>query len=278
MIPPRYYDGTNEFVDDWNGWYGYRALYGAAFDEAAFYSMWSFVPADDIYAPSIGVDLISPALYGGFIGRTAGWTRFGSEHGHLVNRSIDGARFRASFGHGLPSSRHEFATHHGPIGGPERGRTIAAHTHETVGVGHHGGLGSRHALATHSGSESVHHMSSTSRTNTRGGSFGHSSGSGHSRSVYSRSTGAAYSRSTGAYSRSSGAAFSRSGAGGYANGGGYARSSYGGASRTPAQSGFAQRSNFGGGMTQQRSMNAGGFARAAPQARAPAQGNTQRHH
>lgn len=131
-MPPGDYDGAGEYRDDWAGWYGYRGWYGPALTDAAFYGMWSFVPAADIYAPEIGVDIIAPGAYAGFIGRTAGWTRFDVVDGHIVNRSIDPGRFHAAFGRDLPqNTRADFLAHHGVIVGLDRSRHL-----ESVGYGH----------------------------------------------------------------------------------------------------------------------------------------------
>jgi hypothetical protein len=264
-IPPNYYDGTTTFVDDWNGWYGYRALY-PALDIAAFYGMWSFVPADDIYASSIGVDVIAPGSYGGFIGRTAGWTRFGNVRGHLANFAIDKGRFRATFGHPPPAgSRHDFAGHHGPIVGVAAGNAIAAHQHLSVGIGHSfgHGVGERSMVAAHFGS-GVHHtsMSSHSSLHTRLGSSHSAAGSAHA----SMSPGYA---SRGAYGHTtSHASFAgRSGPGESA------------AQRSPYAGG--QRPSSGGGGYAQRPAGGASYGTRAPQMQqqrqAPA-GGSPRHH
>jgi hypothetical protein len=245
-IPPDYYDGLGVFVDDWNGWYGYRAWYGAALDAAAFYALWNFIPADDIYAPSIGVDLVAPAVFGGFIGRTAGWTRFGSTRGHLFNRSIDPARFRATFGHPLPvSTRHDFLTNHGPIIGPAQGRLIAARNglatagHGNVAFAHHGPVSHFAASRSATGHISAH------------STYAHS---GYSHSAYAHGFAGTHTRGSVGYAQHSGY---RSGS--YAQH--PAAGSY--AQRPVSGSGYAQRPAYGGGMAAHSGM--GGGAARSPQ-------------
>jgi hypothetical protein len=258
-MPPGYYDGTGILVDDWNNWYGYREWYGAGFSEAAYLSLWSFVPADDIYASSIGVDVLAPGLYLGFADRTAAWTRFGIEHGHFVNRAIDGGRFRAAFGHAAPGGgRHDFAGHHGPIVGVDRGRAIAAHegVHAHVGLGHglsagigmHNGASvglhdnlSHHASSSHFSSHGYAHSSASSYSHSSQTHAHSSGGYAHSSGGYSRSSG---SQAGGGYARSSGG-YARSGGG---NSGGYAHASTGGGGSSHAGGGgFAQRPASSGG-------------------------------
>lgn len=290
-IPPNYYDGSGVFVDDWYGWYGYRSLYGAALDAAAFYALWSFVPGDDIFAPSIGIDVIAPVGYGGFIGRTVGWTRFGFSRGHLVNRAIDRDRFHRAFGHPLPAStRHDFLAHHGPIVGPARGRMIAAH--ERL-AGHGAPSAARHVSSSHFGRT---HMALTrgsgypayahSLGNTHAyahSSFGASRASFTQRSGY----GATHSAYGGGYNQRSeiGGGYSqRSEAGSRAMhpsyGGGYNQRPEmgGGYSQRPeaggGNSGFSQRPSFGGGMAARPAPSGGGFSRPAPQ---PQRSNNPHH-
>lgn len=253
-IPPGYYDGTGEFVDDWNGWYGYRALYGAALDAADWYALWSFVPADDVYAPSIAVDLIAPAVYVGFIGRTVGWTRFGVVHGHFFNRAIDRDRFRAAFGHPLRAgTRHDFLAHHGPIVGVAKGRTITAHER----------------LAGHAAPSEAHVGAHVDRGVGEHAAFGHSFG--HSR-VAAHSFGShAFGHSTVAQHGFGGSqgSFGSSGHGGF---GGGQRSGFGDGQRTVFQGderssggvhtggfGDGQRPGFGGGQRGGYGGQRGGF-------------------
>jgi hypothetical protein len=260
--PPGYYDASAAFADDWDGWYGYRDLYGAALDAAAFYALWSFVPADDIYAPAIGVDVIAPGTNVGFIGRTRDWTRFGVARGHLVNRAIDRGRFRSAFGHPLPTSaRHDFASHHGPIVGVAKGRSIAAREHAPVGASFR---------TTAFGASRSHHISSFGHPVDRG-SFRHASGGGHSDFA------------GGTSQRGFAGDGRQRGFGGDARQGGF-----GGSERQ--QNGGRERPSFGGGerptagrgMPEQRPGFDNGMAHA-PQQRMQMQrpsptGSTQRHH
>ncbi|HEY3778256.1 MAG TPA: DUF6600 domain-containing protein [Rhizomicrobium sp.] len=257
-IPPDYYDGTGPFIDDWDGWYGYRGLYGAALDAAAFYALWSFIPADDIFAPGLSVDFIDPARVRGFIGRTAGWTRFGTARGHLVDRAIDGERFRSAFGHPLPAgTRHDFASHHGPIVGPARGRQIAAHERLSA-ASHMAGARhvSSHAMASHFG-PGLHHSS-----------FGHASASTHHFGATHGSSG--FAERSGSETEHSGFGGRRSGSRGetvaeHSGFGGAQHSGFGGAQRSE-HSGFggAQRSGFGGGAEAQRGGFGGGASAERP--------------
>jgi hypothetical protein len=227
-MPPGDYDGEGAFRDSWATWYGYRDWYGSLLSEAVFYGMWSFVPADDIYAPVLGGVIIAPGLYGGFIGRTAGWTRFGISGGHLVNRSIDGARFHAAFGHAMPvGGRHDFAAHHGPV--------------TSVAAGHHIAVGERlngHGLSTHAGIHGgvslhsgsgtfTHHSVATVHAHT----YSHSATYTHTGSTFSR-TG-----SSGTFSRTGGGStFSRSpSAGGSSS---YSHGSYGSSNAYQSRSGL----------------------------------------
>jgi uncharacterized protein DUF6600 len=200
-IPPGDYDGEGAYADDWDAWYGYRAWYGDSLSVAMFDGMWSFVPADDLYAPLLASVVIGPSFYAGFIGRTRGWTRFGIYHGHLINRSIDRERFRAAFGHDIPiGARHDFLAHHGFVAGVEVGHRIAI----SERLNGHGGIVA-HAVR---GSASLHHGESEYREHAYSratGTYSHSGGSG----TFSRSTG------EGAFSRSGGSGtFSRSGSSG----------------------------------------------------------------
>ncbi len=293
-IPPGYYDGSAAFTDDWDGWYGYRALY-PSMDPAAFYGLWSFVPADDIYAPSIAVDVIAAGAYAGFIGRTVGWTRFGVARGRIANFAIDGARFRGAFGHPLPaSSRHDFQAHHGPMVGVAKGRLIASHERVSVGVGHgvgmHATLGNHHGTAVHHTPSYAHsyahgtysHSFGSTHTEAHTGFAQHSGfGGGESHSSFGGTqrsfggTGAAEHRSFGGEQRSS------------FGGGASAHSSFGGGSTQHSFGGgaYAQRPASGGASYAQRpamggQQSGGGIARA-PQVQAPRPApaaSTQRHH
>jgi hypothetical protein len=218
MPPGEAYDGTGVYVDDWGGWYGYRGY----LDEAAFYGLWSFVAPADIFAVDIGGRIIDRGGYGRFIGRSRGWTRFGLEHGHLVNRAFDRARFREAFHRDLPGSRHDFRGHIGTVAG---GHRIAEHErlagHEHVGV--HERVNEHERINEHtSGHERV-----------GGGGFSHG-GTGHSGAGMSRSGGGGFSHggfsrtgggNSGGMARSGGGGFSRTGGGG---GGGFSRSGGGG--------------------------------------------------
>jgi len=163
-MPPGTYDGVGDYPDDWAGWYGYRGWYGPALSDAAFFGMWSFVPAADIYAPVIGVDIIAPGAYGGFIGRTAAWTRYDVVGGHIVNRSIDAIRFHAAFGRDLPAvTRNDFLAHHGLVVGLDRSRRLESAGHGYLHAGFSAG-GHIAGVRAHSGmgyavSHETHHHS-----------------------------------------------------------------------------------------------------------------------
>jgi hypothetical protein len=267
-IPPGYYNGTGVFVDGWDDWYGYRALY-AAMDAAAFYGLWSFIPADDIYAPGIAVDVIAPGLYGGFIGRTRDWTRFGTLRGHLFNHAIDRDRFRVAFGHPLPAGgRHDFLDHHGPIVGVDKGRAIASHEHVSVGVGRgvsvHAGVG-HYGPAPHSASSYGHSYSHTSYGRSFAGEHSTSHGSVSAHSGFGGST------EHSGFGRASehsgfGGTSAHSGFGGSEHssfGGGSSHSSFGGGSSHSAFGGGAPaQHSFGGGAYAQRPASGGGFGSA----------------
>ena len=130
MPPWLNYDGYGNFPDDWSDGYGYA---DNGFTEDAFDTLWSFVEADDLYAPSVGYYVIGPGYYHSFIGRTAGWTRFSIYNGHVFNRSIDRDRFRATFGHDLhPGRRHDFEGRLGPVVDYASGRQIQARERSAV--------------------------------------------------------------------------------------------------------------------------------------------------
>jgi hypothetical protein len=112
MPPGDDYTGEAAYVDHWNDWYGYHTWYGAGFDPDLYYSFWTFVPAVDIFFPSIGRYAIDRRSYARFIGRTRPWTHYAEFRGHIVNRSIDPARFRAEFKHPLPVMSHHDFDHH----------------------------------------------------------------------------------------------------------------------------------------------------------------------
>jgi hypothetical protein len=227
--------------------------------DAAFYGLWSFVPADDIYAPSIAVDVLAPALYAGFIGRTVGWTRFGLARGNIANFAIDRGRFRATFGHPLPvGSRHDFLGHHGPIVGVERGRVIAAHEHMTSGIGHpiSHGMGVHSSVASHFG-PGIHHTSTYGHTSFAHSSFAHSSVGASSHSF--GGTHASMSSGIGAHSGFGGTTEHSSFAGSHGSFGGSGTGGFGGAQH----SGFGGGSSFGGGATAQHSFGGGSYQRPA---------------
>lgn len=124
MPPWIAWDGYGPFPDDWDDAYGY-ASYGIGDD--AFFGFWSFVDADDLFAPNIGYYVIGPRNYARFIRRTKPWTNFSILHGHLFNRSIDRDRFRAAFGHDPHfGRRHDFERHLGPITDYQGGKRIEA--------------------------------------------------------------------------------------------------------------------------------------------------------
>ncbi|MGD0191693.1 MAG: DUF6600 domain-containing protein [Rhizomicrobium sp.] len=130
MPPWINYDGYGNFPDDWNDYYGF-GNYGYPEDE--FDSFWSFVDADDLYAPSIDYYVIGPGYYRGILGRTQGWTNFSLYHGHLVNRSIDRNRFHAMFGHDpREGRRHDFERHLGPVTDYQSGHALQLHEHGVV--------------------------------------------------------------------------------------------------------------------------------------------------
>jgi hypothetical protein len=281
-IPPNYYDGTAAFVDNWDGWYGYRALY-PAMDLAAFYGMWSFVPADDIYAPGIAVDVIAPSVYAGFIGRTVGWTRFGMVRGHLANFAIDRGRFRATFGHPLLGvSRHDFLGHHGPIIGVARGGLIASHQHVSIGVGHSlgHGVGVHTTLATHFG-PGIHHTASFGHATVHSPyhSFGSTHAAAGSGFVQHGSFG---STSHSSFAGSQRGSFGAPGSGGF---GGSQHSTFGGGQHSAFGGGTTAQHSFGGGSYAQRPATSGtaafGGASRAPQVQAPrptSSGSAPHHH
>ena len=151
MPPMVNYDGYGDFPDDWNGWYGYASF---GYRESTFDGFWSFVNADDLYAPSVAYYVIGPAYYPGIIRRTVGWTRFSIYNGHVFNRSIDRNRFRTTFGHDLrPGKRHDFAGRLGPVVDYRTGKAIDLHER-----------GAAHALPAISTRGREGHSAGTGRT------------------------------------------------------------------------------------------------------------------
>jgi hypothetical protein len=169
-IPPGEWDGEGDYPDAYADWYGYRALYGAAFDAAAFYALWSFVPSAYIFDARLRYRIIDRRGYGRFIGRTRNWTRYGMVRGHLVSRAFDRARYRAAFHRGLPGGRHDFVGRH--AGSFAAGRRIAVH--ERLNGGLHGagakGFGREAGMRGFSHASSMRAVSH-SNAFTRGGSY-----------------------------------------------------------------------------------------------------------
>jgi hypothetical protein len=279
-MPPGDYDGEGDYPDNFNAWYGYRDLYGAAFDAAAFYAMWSFVPAVDIFEPGINTYIVDRGRYGAFIGRTAGWTRYGVFHGHVFNRSIDPHRFEAAFHHPMPlGTRHDFAAHHGLVTsfagghGIEQREHLAGHFNERVsgehGLGVHGttmrasshgfgssgsGLPGAHIgfgtsghtsfrSASHVGFGSAAHNGFGSTSHTGFGSTSHASFGSTSHSSF----GSASHTSFGGESQSGFGSTAHAGFGGetHSGFGGSAHPSFGGGASAPAFGGSTHPS-FGG--------------------------------
>jgi hypothetical protein len=149
------FDGVGAFPDDWTDRYGY-ADYG--YSDAKFFSLWCFVDAGDLYAPSIDYYVIGPGYNGRFIARTVGWTRYTIDHGHVVNYSIEPGRFRASFGLRLPAhSRHDLDGRMGPITDYDVGRRIEAREHGVIG----------HSIAAGGTMAQIHVPPSTAITHPR---------------------------------------------------------------------------------------------------------------
>lgn len=239
-IPPGEWDGEGAYVDNWDGWYGYRG----ALDEAAFFGLWSFVAPGDIFVGDVRGRIIDRRGYGRFMGRTRGWSRFGVEHGHIVNRAFDRGRFHEAFHRDLPGSRHDFAGRH--VTSVAAGHRIEGH--ERVGHGGEGVHGGFHTAGFHGGGGAGHGAAGGfGRGGTaRSGGFGHSSG-GFSRS------GNGIGHSGGGFARSGGGGaggFGRSGGGG-GGAGGFARSGGGGGGNGFGHSGGGGNgfghSNGGGG-------------------------------
>jgi hypothetical protein len=229
-IPPGEWDGEGDYPDAWDSWYGYRGV----LDEAAFYSLWAFVPAVDIFAGNIRDRIIDRRGYGRFMGRTRAWGHYGLSHGHVVSRAFDHGRFAANFHHGLPGGgRHDFNGHH--AGSFAAGRHTAAH--ERAGGGSHGFSG-------HGSSGGFHEAG-----------FSHSSG-GHG---FSHSSGG-FSHSGGGMSGHSSSGFSRSGSG---HSGGFSHSGGGGFSRSGGGGGFGHSSSGGGGMFGHSNSGGGGFGHSS---------------
>lgn len=129
MPPWINYDGNGEFPDDWTNGYGY-----ADFDvsPSRFYSLWCFVDAADLYAPSIDYYVIGPGYNARFIDRTAAWTRYSVYHGHVFNLSIDPVRFRTAFGLRMHVQRRNDSDRLGPIVDYAAGRRIEAREHGMI--------------------------------------------------------------------------------------------------------------------------------------------------
>lgn len=280
-MPPGAYDGEGDYPDDYDGWYGYRDMYGAAFDEAAFIALWSFVPAVDIFAGNIRERIIDRRGYRGFIGRTRNWTRYGIVHGHVFSRAFDARRFREAFHRDLPGGmRHDFAGRRGPMTSIAAGHRIALHEHAAVGhamerergvSGSHGSAmggfsrpgagGSAHAVG-------AYHHGSTGFARS-GSGFAHTSG-------HESGTGG-FSRSGSGFSRSSGGSggYSRSGSGFSRTGSGYSRS--GGSSGGSSPIGHGVSRMGGGGFSHPSAMQHQSMPASHP-APAPAHSSSGGHH
>ncbi|HVU88985.1 MAG TPA: DUF6600 domain-containing protein, partial [Pirellulales bacterium] len=235
-IPPGEWDGDGDYPDYWSTWYGYEGV----LDAAAFYSLWSFVPATDIFVGNVRTRIIDRRGYGRFMARTRGWGRIGSAHGHIVNRAFDRGRFAANFHRGFPGgARHDFhdrgshaiaAARHIEARELRSGGGLHAGIHERVGYQKSGG-----------GMGGLHHQAGFNRTGSYRSNGFTRSGTGFGKS---RNEGGGFAR-TGSYNHSS-TGFARSNGGGGMfghnnSGGGFARSNGGGGGM------FGNRSNGGGG-------------------------------
>ncbi len=237
-IPPGEWDGVGEYPDYWASWYGYEGV----LDAAAFYSLWAFVPAVDIFAGNIRGRIIDRRGYGRFIGHTRGWGHLGLAHGHIVNRAFDRARFSANFHRGFPgNSLHGF--HDRGIHSVAAGHAIAAHE-RLSGGGMHVGVHERVG-----GASSVHHESGFGHSGSYHASgVSHSGGYSHSSSGFSRSGGESGGGFAHGSSSSHSTGFSRSGGG--SSGGGMFGHSGGGSSGGSSGGGMFGHSggSSGGGM------------------------------
>ncbi|HWA91071.1 MAG TPA: DUF6600 domain-containing protein [Rhizomicrobium sp.] len=234
-IPPGEWDGDGEYPDYWSSWYGYQGV----LDAAAFYALWSFVPAADIFVGNVRGRIIDRRGYGRFIGRTRGWGRIGSAHGHVVNRAFDRGRFAANFHRGFPGgARHDF--HDRGLHTIAAGHRIGARELRSGG-GLHVGVHERFGSQKAAGGAGLHHPASFGRTGSYRSSGFARSGTGFGRPG---NEGGGFAR-TGSYNRS---------------GNGFARSNGGGAmyGRGNAGGGFARGD---GGSAMPGRNNAGGFAR-----------------
>lgn len=251
-MPPSDYEGVGDYADAWDSWYGYRDWY-AEMAADQFYDLWSFVPVADLFAADIDAFYVGPAVFGGFIGRIPGWTRFGVVHGHLVDRSFERRRFEAAFHRRLPVTHaHNIMHHPVPKTSVHGGQHIAAHEHRMGHVAHaaphglHGGF-AHHEIAGHG---FAHRGTGLAREYGHGTITRHGFSRGVSQGGFSRSRYAGgFSHSTRGFSRSGGLShaqgFARSGSGGYARSG-FARSSGGfGRSGLGGQAGFARSGGFG---------------------------------
>jgi hypothetical protein len=243
-MPPGDYDGEGDYPDNFDAWYGYRDLYGAALDADAFYAMWSFVPAVDIFEPGIGAYIVDRGRYRLFMGRTEGWTRYGIFRGHVFNRSIDAGRFEAAFHRPMPvGTRHDFAAHRGMVTsfsvghGIQQHEQLAGHFGGAVSGGHgFGDHGEAMRSTGHVGGSSAGSFGGTHRAFTSTSHAGFGSSSSHS--------------GFGSTSHTSFGSTSRTGFGGTSSHSGFgstSHTSFGGTS-----SGGSTHSGFGGG-------SAGGF-------------------
>jgi hypothetical protein len=260
-IPPGTWDGEGDYPDEWASLYGYRGL----LDAAAFYGLWSFVPAVDIFAGDVRGRIADRRGYGSFIDHTHNWGHYGLSHGHVVSRAFDHNRFAANFHHGLPGgTRHDFASRH--VASFSAGRHIAEHERIAVhsGTNVHGiqrvnAGGVHERMTVHSGNGFAHagsyHHEGYAHSGSMSG-YGRT-GSYHS-SGFSRTGGgeSGFSR-TGSY-RSSG--YSHTGGtseGGYGRTGSY-RSS-GNSRSSGGESGFSRGGQEGGGFSHSNASSGGGF-------------------
>lgn len=286
-MPPSDYEGIGDYADAWDTWYGYRDWYAEMAAEQ-FYDLWSFVPVADLFASAIDAYYVGPAVFGGFIGRIPGWTRFGVAHGHIVDRSFDRHRFEAAFHRRLPVTHaHNIMHHHVPKTSVHGGQHIAAHEHQMGHVAHatphglHGGGFAHHEMAAHA---FAHHTTSFGR------GFGHATAMSHgfSRGVgqhgFSRSRfSGGFSHSTHGFSRSAGFShtqgFARSSSGGFArSGGGFGRSGFAGQSGFARSGGFSGGNRSFGGFGANRSSFGGGGRVSAPHFSGGNSGGGHRHH
>lgn len=289
MVPDDHYDGSGDYpytdADD----YGYAGI-----PQAQYLSMWVFVPEDRIFAPRIR-DVVVRGGYRGAYARSFAHTRYAFDHGRIVNRSFDVARYEHMTGRRIGVAHASALFHHGvPMQSPMRGRAMsmreAAHAGPAFGHGPRGGgmhgaafaplgrhgdhmpLGPRSAFGARGTHNAPFGARSAGRNSPFGGSgFAHRTGFGERHSAFGNRAvarspfgGRAVMGGAGTTVRSSafGQRTSRvmNAPRGNASFGG---SAFGGGAR-PART----LSAFGGGMRQPAAFG-GGFTRPAPMQRQP---------